>query len=128
MYQIYNYKIYNFFLSKFTKANLICRRSEADGDAKENGTKNNKSVPLDQLCTWSSHRVMEWLRSIDLSEFVANLRGSGVSGSLIVLHDAFGADLLCLTLGIGPAKTLLRRHISTQFREFIGPKLALRKR
>lgn len=27
---------------------------------------------------------MEWLRSIDLSEYAPNLRGSGVCGSLIV--------------------------------------------
>ena len=33
---------------------------------------------------WSNHRVMEWLRSIDLAEYAPNLRGSGVCGALIV--------------------------------------------
>ena len=33
---------------------------------------------------WTNHRVMEWLRMIDLSEYAANLRGSGVHGALIV--------------------------------------------
>ncbi len=33
---------------------------------------------------WSNHRVMEWLKSIDLSEYAPNLRGSGVCGALIV--------------------------------------------
>ena len=30
-----------------------------------------------EVALWSNHRVMEWLRSIDLSEYAPNLRGSG---------------------------------------------------
>jgi hypothetical protein len=30
---------------------------------------------------------MEWLRSIDLSEYAPNLRGSGVCGALIVRNS-----------------------------------------
>ncbi len=30
-----------------------------------------------QVSLWTNHRVMEWLRSIDLSEYAPNLRGSG---------------------------------------------------
>jgi hypothetical protein len=33
---------------------------------------------------WTNHRVMEWLRTIDLSEYAPNLRGSGVHGALMV--------------------------------------------
>lgn len=33
---------------------------------------------------WTNHRVMEWLRMIDLSEYAVNLRGSGVHGALMV--------------------------------------------
>lgn len=45
----------------------------------------SESVPATQDPTlWTNHRVMEWLRSIDLSEYAANLRGSGVHGALIV--------------------------------------------
>ena len=36
------------------------------------------------ILLWTNHRLMEWLRSIDLSEYAANLRGSGVNGALIV--------------------------------------------
>jgi hypothetical protein len=39
---------------------------------------------MTEIMHWSNHRVMEWLRSIDLSEYAPNLRGSGVSGALIV--------------------------------------------
>jgi hypothetical protein len=122
--------------------NRMCRRAEQvneeesnhlsslgssyDGSLSASNRLNN--VSTDQLCVWSSHRVMEWLRSIDLSEFVANLRGSGVHGGLIILHDAFGSDLLATLLSIAPSKTLLRRHISTHFRSLIGPELSHRKR
>jgi hypothetical protein len=30
-----------------------------------------------EVMLWTNHRVMEWLRSIDLSEYAPNLRGSG---------------------------------------------------
>jgi hypothetical protein len=32
-----------------------------------------------EVMLWTNHRVMEWLRSIDLSEYAPNLRGSGNS-------------------------------------------------
>lgn len=37
-----------------------------------------------EVIQWSNHRVMEWLRSVDLAEYAANLRGSGVHGGLLV--------------------------------------------
>lgn len=37
-----------------------------------------------EVVQWSNHRVMEWLRSVDLAEYAPNLRGSGVHGGLIV--------------------------------------------
>ena len=45
---------------------------------------NNTSAPTQDPTLWTNHRVMEWLRSIDLSEYAANMRGSGVHGALIV--------------------------------------------
>jgi len=41
------------------------------------------NVPGD-VALWTNHRVMEWLRTIDLSEYAPNLRGSGVHGALMV--------------------------------------------
>lgn len=40
-----------------------------------------------EVVQWSNHRVMEWLRSVDLAEFAPNLRGSGVHGGLIVCAE-----------------------------------------
>lgn len=42
---------------------------------------------MTEIMHWSNHRVMEWLRSIDLSEYAPNLRGSGVCGALIVRYE-----------------------------------------
>lgn len=49
----------------------------------QTGTQSGSS-PSHDPTLWTNHRVMEWLRSIDLSEYAANLRGSGVNGALIV--------------------------------------------
>lgn len=71
---------------------------------------------------------MEWLRSIDLSEYAPNLRGSGVHGALILYENAFNADLFATLLSIPTNKTLLRRHISAKFRQLIGDELNKIKR
>lgn len=79
------------------------------------------------MAVWSSHRIMEWLRSIDLSEYAPNLRGSGVHGALILYENAFNADLFATLLSIPASKTLLRRHISSKFKQLIGDHLSKTK-
>jgi hypothetical protein len=73
-----------------------------------------------EVVLWTNHRVMEWLRSIDLSEYAPNLRGSGVHGALMVLEPRFGAEVFATLLSIPANKTLLRRHLSTHFVALIG--------
>ena len=80
-----------------------------------------------EVAVWSSHRIMEWLRSIDLSEYAPNLRGSGVHGALILYENAFNADLFATLLSIPSNKTLLRRHISSKFKQLIGDQLSKMK-
>nr|CAD7431550.1 unnamed protein product [Timema monikensis] len=72
------------------------------------------------VALWTNHRVMEWLRVVDLAEYAPNLRGSGVHGGLMVHEPRFTADLLASLLSIPPSKTLLRRHLSTHFKELLG--------
>ncbi|CAB1313535.1 unnamed protein product, partial [Coregonus sp. 'balchen'] len=72
----------------------------------------NKTSPS-EVVQWSNHRVMEWLRSVDLAEYAPNLRGSGVHGGLIV-------NTLAMLLNIPPQKTLLRRHLATNFNMLVG--------
>uniref|UniRef100_A0A2K5JYP0 SAM domain-containing protein n=1 Tax=Colobus angolensis palliatus TaxID=336983 RepID=A0A2K5JYP0_COLAP len=81
-----------------------------------------------EVVQWSNHRVMEWLRSVDLAEYAPNLRGSGVHGGLIILEPCFTGDTLAMLLNIPPQKTLLRRHLTTKFNALIGPEAEQEKR
>lgn len=73
-----------------------------------------------EISQWTNHRVMEWLRSVDLAEYAPNLRGSGVHGGLMVLEPRFNVESLARLLNIPPNKTLLRRHLATHFHLLIG--------
>ncbi|KAL9849468.1 liprin-beta-2 isoform 5-T5 [Geothlypis trichas] len=86
------------------------------------------NVSASDVVQWSNHRVMEWLRSVDLAEYAPNLRGSGVHGGLIILEPRFNGDTLAMLLNIPPQKTLLRRHLTTNFNVLIGPEAQQEKR
>uniref|UniRef100_A0A3B3BAM7 PPFIA binding protein 2a n=1 Tax=Oryzias melastigma TaxID=30732 RepID=A0A3B3BAM7_ORYME len=81
-----------------------------------------------EVVQWSNHRVMEWLRAVDLAEYAPNLRGSGVHGGLIILEPRFSSETLALLLNIPPQKTLLRRHLATAFAALVGPQAMQEKR
>ncbi|PAA83954.1 hypothetical protein BOX15_Mlig010569g1 [Macrostomum lignano] len=72
------------------------------------------------LPRWTSHQVMEWLRQADLAEYAVNLRGSGVHGALMALEPRFTCDLLAALLSIPVEKSLLRRHLLSNFVELVG--------
>uniref|UniRef100_A0A8C0ASE9 PPFIA binding protein 2 n=1 Tax=Buteo japonicus TaxID=224669 RepID=A0A8C0ASE9_9AVES len=86
------------------------------------------NISPSEVVQWSNHRVMEWLRSVDLAEYAPNLRGSGVHGGLIILEPCFNGDTLAMLLNIPPQKTLLRRHLTTNFNVLIGPEAQQEKR
>ena len=121
----------------------------------EPGCLQRRSMPDDpehqaakEICLWTTHRwvanfsvhlfavftdvyfirVMEWLKAVDLAEYAPNLRGSGVHGGLMVLENKFTAELLASLLSIPPGKTLLRRHLSTHFKELLGRDVIQKKR
>ncbi|KAJ8388594.1 hypothetical protein AAFF_G00131590 [Aldrovandia affinis] len=79
----------------------------------------NNATPA-EISQWTNHRVMEWLRSVDLAEYAPNLRGSGVHGGLMVLEPRFNVETMALLLNIPPSKTLLRRHLATHFHLLVG--------
>ncbi|XP_077104301.1 liprin-beta-2 isoform X3 [Siphateles boraxobius] len=87
----------------------------------------NKTSPS-EVVQWSNHRVMEWLRSVDLAEYAPNLRGSGVHGGLIILEPRFYSETLATLLNIPPQKTLLRRHLTTNFSTLVGLQAQQEKR
>ncbi|KAB7506392.1 Liprin-beta-2 [Armadillidium nasatum] len=80
------------------------------------------------VALWTNHRVMEWLKTVDLSEYAPNLRGSGVHGALMVYEIRFTSEFLASLLSIASSKTLLRRHLSTHFKELVGKEVVQDKR
>lgn len=86
------------------------------------------SITPSEVQQWTNHRVMEWLRSVDLAEYAPNLRGSGVHGGLMVLEPRFNVETMAQLLNIPPSKTLLRRHLATHFNLLIGAEAQLQKR
>uniref|UniRef100_T1JEV9 SAM domain-containing protein n=1 Tax=Strigamia maritima TaxID=126957 RepID=T1JEV9_STRMM len=99
---------------------LILKRRSAPDES--------KTPPPSDVALWTNHRVMEWLRSVDLSEYAPNLRGSGVHGAVMVYDERFNAELLATLLSIPPTKTLLRRHLSMHFTDLVGPQVMQQKR
>ncbi|XP_073709395.1 liprin-beta-2 isoform X1 [Misgurnus anguillicaudatus] len=87
----------------------------------------NKMSPS-EVVQWSNHRVMEWLRSVDLAEYAPNLRGSGVHGGLVILEPRFNSETLAMLLNIPPQKTLLRRHLASNFSTLVGSQAQQEKR
>ncbi|NXM79666.1 LIPB1 protein, partial [Oenanthe oenanthe] len=87
----------------------------------------NKVTPS-EVSQWTNHRVMEWLRSVDLAEYAPNLRGSGVHGGLMVLEPRFNVETMAQLLNIPPNKTLLRRHLATHFNLLVGQEAQQQKR
>ncbi|XP_053600468.1 liprin-beta-1 isoform X2 [Plodia interpunctella] len=81
-----------------------------------------------RLARWSSHRVMQWLKQIDLAEYAPNLRGAGVHGGLMLLEPRFTAELLAALLNIPANKTLLRRHLTQRFNDLLGREVIQQKR
>lgn len=104
--------------------NPNCLRRRPTPDELQHST---KGIP-GEVVLWTNHRVMEWLRTIDMSEYAPNLRGSGVHGALMVLEPRFNAELFAVLLSMPPSKTLLRRHLNTHFISLIGPDTQTRKR
>uniref|UniRef100_A0A8D0GBY2 PPFIA binding protein 2 n=1 Tax=Sphenodon punctatus TaxID=8508 RepID=A0A8D0GBY2_SPHPU len=86
------------------------------------------NISPSEVVQWSNHRVMEWLRSVDLAEYAPNLRGSGVHGGLIILEPRFNGDALAMLLNIPPQKTLLRRHLTSNFNVLVGTEAQQEKR
>ncbi|XP_037701670.1 liprin-beta-1 isoform X4 [Choloepus didactylus] len=86
------------------------------------------SITPSEVQQWTNHRVMEWLRSVDLAEYAPNLRGSGVHGGLMVLEPRFNVETMAQLLNIPSNKTLLRRHLATHFNLLVGAEAQHQKR
>ncbi|XP_034029089.1 kazrin-A isoform X2 [Thalassophryne amazonica] len=70
---------------------------------------------------WTAHRVIKWIRDIDLKEFAENLPNSGVHGGVMVLDPTFNMDTMATALGIPNNKHMVRRHLVEEMKNLIVP-------
>ncbi|XP_015231638.1 PREDICTED: liprin-beta-1-like isoform X1 [Cyprinodon variegatus] len=102
------------------RAIQVLRLNSYDPNCLRRRPSDENNITPAEISQWTNHRVMEWLRSVDLAEYAPNLRGSGVHGGLMVLEPRFNVEALALLLNIPPSKTLLRRHLATHFHLLVG--------
>ncbi|XP_076644154.1 liprin-beta 1 isoform X1 [Halictus rubicundus] len=106
----------------------VLRELYFEFDNLERRSTNGNGADGGNVHLWTNHRVMEWLRVVDLAEYAPNMRGSGVHGGLMVYEGRFTSELLAALLSISPGKTLLRRHLTTHFNQILGREVVQRKR
>jgi hypothetical protein len=106
----------------------VLRELEFEFDGLQRRSVNGNGADDTHVILWTNHRVMEWLRIVDLAEYAPNMRGSGVHGGLMICEGRFTSELLATLLSIPPAKTLLRRHLTTHFNQILGREVVQQKR
>ncbi|XP_025162948.1 liprin-beta-2 isoform X3 [Harpegnathos saltator] len=106
----------------------VLRDLNFEFDNLERRSVNGNGADGTNVTLWTNHRVMEWLRVVDLAEYAPNMRGSGVHGGLMIHEGRFTSELLATLLSIPPAKTLLRRHLTTHFNQILGREVVQHKR
>uniref|UniRef100_A0A3B3XNE4 SAM domain-containing protein n=1 Tax=Poecilia mexicana TaxID=48701 RepID=A0A3B3XNE4_9TELE len=75
---------------------------------------------------WTCHRVMKWIKDIDLKEFAENLQGKGIHGAVMALDQSFDTEALANALGIPSNKHMLHRHLYEEMKSLSAPPLRLR--
>ncbi|KAK5621458.1 hypothetical protein CRENBAI_005987 [Crenichthys baileyi] len=74
----------------------------------------------DDPLVWTSHRVMKWIKDIDLKEYADILLSSGIHGAVMMLDPSFNTDSMAAALGIPSSKQMVRRHLDEEMRALIG--------
>ncbi|XP_020338604.1 kazrin isoform X1 [Oncorhynchus kisutch] len=70
---------------------------------------------------WTCHRVIKWIRDIDLKEYADSLHGRGVHGAVLALDPSFDADAMAKALGIPSHKHMLHRHMFEEMKALSIP-------
>ncbi|XP_071191071.1 kazrin, periplakin interacting protein b isoform X3 [Salvelinus alpinus] len=70
---------------------------------------------------WTCHRVIKWIRDIDLKEYADSLNGRGVHGAVLALDPSFDADSMAKALGIPSHKHMLYRHMYEEMKALSIP-------
>uniref|UniRef100_A0A673H590 SAM domain-containing protein n=1 Tax=Sinocyclocheilus rhinocerous TaxID=307959 RepID=A0A673H590_9TELE len=91
----------------FDKEILQSRRSECG---------NQNTDPI----VWTCHRIIKWIKEIDLKEFADNLQNSGVHGAIMVLDPSFSSDTMATALCIPCNKHMVRHHLNDEMKALVS--------
>ncbi|XP_056628595.1 kazrin-A isoform X1 [Triplophysa dalaica] len=69
---------------------------------------------------WTCHRVVKWIKEIDLKEFADNLQNSGVHGAVMVLDSSFNSDTMATALCIPSSKHMVRHHLNEEMEALLS--------
>uniref|UniRef100_A0A8C5DR82 Liprin-alpha-3-like n=1 Tax=Gouania willdenowi TaxID=441366 RepID=A0A8C5DR82_GOUWI len=90
-------------------------------DRKELEQRREESVHQNKdVMVWSNERVMCWVQTIGLKDYVDNLRESGVHGALLALDDTFDYTDLALLLQIPNQNTQARQLLEQEYNSLIS--------
>ncbi|XP_058640137.1 kazrin-A isoform X2 [Onychostoma macrolepis] len=91
----------------FDKEILQSRRSECE---------NQNTDPV----VWTCHRIIKWIKEIDLKEFADNLQNSGVHGAIMVMDPSFSSDTMAAALCIPNNKHMVRHHLNEEVKALVS--------
>ncbi|XP_026126260.1 kazrin-A isoform X2 [Carassius auratus] len=91
----------------FDKEILQSRRSECE---------NQNTDPV----VWTCHRIIKWIKEIDLKEFADNLQSSGVHGAIMVMDPSFSSDTMAAALCIPSNKHMVRHHLNEEVKALVS--------
>ncbi|XP_056319487.1 kazrin-A isoform X3 [Danio aesculapii] len=69
---------------------------------------------------WTCHRIIKWIKEIDLKEFADSLQNSGVHGAVMVLDPSFSSDNMATALCIPSNKHMVRHHLSEEMKALVS--------
>lgn len=100
--------------NKFSPDTMIRRALEGEAAGGGLGAEAAAApVPAARLARWSAHRVMQWLKEIDLAEYAPNLRGAGRT-----LHKL---QLTCDRYGMAGAHNILNTSVCADMESLCFP-------
>lgn len=91
----------------FDKEILQSRRCECE---------NQNTDPV----VWTCHRIMKWIKEIDLKEFADSLQNSGVHGAVMVLDPSFTCETMATALCIPSNKHMVRHHLNEEMEALVS--------
>uniref|UniRef100_A0A671P0Q3 SAM domain-containing protein n=1 Tax=Sinocyclocheilus anshuiensis TaxID=1608454 RepID=A0A671P0Q3_9TELE len=106
-----------FHVTSILSAIQLLQMLNFDKEARRAQCENRDLDPV----VWTSHRVIKWIRDIDLKEYADSLQNSGIHGAVMVLDPTFSADTMAKALDIPSNKHMIHRHLYEEMKVLLNP-------